>query len=70
MTNTHEQRCSLCGSPYLENTPLQTNGDVWANIFGTLNTTFTAVSCVRCGYSEMYKRQTPQRKYAFAFSTN
>lgn len=70
MTKTREQTCPLCGSPYRENTPLQTSGDVWASIFGVLNKTVTAVSCVHCGYTEMYKRQSPQQKDAFAFSVN
>ncbi len=68
--NNRSHTCILCGSPYLEKTPLQTSGNLWANIFGALNKTFTAVSCVRCGYSEMYKQEMPQQKHAFAFSAN
>lgn len=70
MTKTREHVCPICGNPYRENTPLQTSGDVWASIFGVLNKTFTAVSCTRCGYTEMYKQQPSQRKFALAFSVN
>lgn len=68
--NQQQHTCTICGSSYLKNTPLQTKGDIWASIFGALNKSVTAVSCVRCGYTEMYKRQAPKQKYVFAFSVN
>jgi predicted nucleic-acid-binding Zn-ribbon protein len=66
----NQRTCTICGSPYLEHTHLQTKGDIWAKIFGSLNKTVTAEFCVNCGYTEMYKRHAPEQKYTFAFSLN
>lgn len=66
----NQHACTICGSPYLEHTHLQTSDNIWANIFGALNKTVKAEFCVKCGYTEMYKRHAPEQKYTFAFSLN
>ena len=47
--------CPKCGNTSYETDQFQATGGNFAKIFDVQNKRFTTVSCVRCGYTELYK---------------
>ncbi len=47
--------CPKCGCKEYEKDQLQATGGNFAKIFDVQNKKFFTVSCVQCGYTELYK---------------
>jgi predicted nucleic-acid-binding Zn-ribbon protein len=62
--------CLKCGSSDFETDQLRATGGIWSKILDIQNKKFTTVSCVRCGYTEMYKRRSSKIGNVFDFLTN
>ena len=49
--------CPKCGNTHYEVDRIQTTGGNFAKIFDVQNKKFTVVSCTRCVYSELYRKE-------------
>jgi predicted nucleic-acid-binding Zn-ribbon protein len=49
--------CPKCGSRKAGTDKIRTTGTGFTRYFNIQNRKFTAVSCVRCGYTELYREQ-------------
>lgn len=65
-----EYRCMKCGNDTYETDQFQATGGNFAKVFDVQNKKFTVVSCKRCGYSELYKKQGSAGWDIFDFLTN
>lgn len=50
--------CPKCGYMEYETGQFQATGGNLAKIFDVQNKKFITISCIRCGYTELYKAQT------------
>lgn len=50
--------CVKCGSTEFESDQFQATGGNFAKIFDVQNKKFITISCKRCGYTELYKKNT------------
>jgi predicted nucleic-acid-binding Zn-ribbon protein len=50
--------CPKCGCEHYESDVFQATGGNFAKIFDVQNKKFITVSCVNCGYTELYKKKT------------
>ncbi|WP_423127939.1 zinc ribbon domain-containing protein [Gaoshiqia sp. Z1-71] len=48
-------QCPKCGSRKAELDQIRTTGSGFTRYFNIQNRRFTAVSCTKCGYTELYK---------------
>ncbi|MCF8362021.1 MAG: zinc ribbon domain-containing protein [Prolixibacteraceae bacterium] len=62
--------CPKCGSKEYEVDRMRATGGAFAKIFDVQNKKFTTVSCVRCGYTELYKGRTSGFGNVFDFFTS
>lgn len=55
----HESRyvCPKCGCRQFEHDQFQATGGSFAKIFDIQNKKFITVTCVQCGYTELYRAQ-------------
>lgn len=47
--------CPKCGNLKYESSEVRTTGSFLAKIFDVQNVKFTAVTCTKCRYTELYK---------------
>lgn len=50
--------CPKCGATQYEHDQFQATGGNFAKLFDVQNKKFITVSCVRCGYTELYRQDT------------
>lgn len=50
--------CVKCGSTEFESDQFQATGGNFAKIFDVQNKKFITISCKKCGYTELYKKNT------------
>ena len=50
--------CPKCGCTQYESDQFQATGGNFAKLFDVQNKKFVTVSCVNCGYTELYKAQS------------
>ena len=62
--------CVKCGCTDYETDQFQATGGNFAKIFDVQNKKFITVSCKRCGYTELYKKQGSQGMDIFDFLMN
>ncbi len=65
-----EYLCPKCGNKQYQADQIRTTGGALAKIFDVQNKKFTAVSCTRCGYTELYKGRTSTVGNVFDFFTS
>lgn len=65
-----EYICAKCGNRQYETDEIRTTGGAFAKIFDVQNKKFFVVSCIQCGYSELYKRTTGTFGNVLDFFTN
>ncbi len=56
-----EQRqyvCPKCGNKQYESDQFQATGGNFAKLFDVQNKKFITLSCIQCGYTELYRAQT------------
>ena len=62
--------CPKCGNTSYETDEFRATGGAFAKIFDVQNKKFTTVSCSKCGFTELYKRQTSTIGNVIDFFTN
>ena len=62
--------CTKCGKGQFESEEIRTTGGRFSKIFDVQNKKFVAVSCLSCGYTELYKGKTSTLGNIFDFVTN
>lgn len=62
--------CLKCGNTQFETEEIRTTGGRFSKIFDIQNKKFTAISCTRCHYTELYKGSTSTLGNIFDFFTN
>jgi len=62
--------CPKCGNTTFETDEIRTTGGRFSKIFDVQNKKFTAVSCAKCKYTELYKGSTSTLGNVFDFLTN
>lgn len=62
--------CIKCGCTEYETDQFQATGGNFAKVFDVQNKKFVTVSCKRCGYTELYKKQGSTGWDIFDFLTN
>lgn len=62
--------CPKCACTTYETDEFRATGGAFAKIFDVQNKKFTTVSCTKCGFTELYKRQTSTLGNVFDFFTN
>lgn len=62
--------CSKCGNTSFESDEIRTTGGRFSKIFDVQNKKFTAVTCTKCQYTELYKGTTSTLGNIFDFITN
>lgn len=67
MNNYH---CPKCGCMEYESDQLQATGGTFAKMFDIQNKKFITISCVKCGYTELYKSSTSTGENILDFLTN
>lgn len=55
---SQQWNCPKCGHNGYEQDQFQATGGTFAKLFDVQNKKFVTVSCTRCGYTEIYKRQS------------
>ena len=50
--------CPKCGSRGADVDRLQATGGNFAKLFDVQNKSFNTVSCIKCGYTELYRGET------------
>ena len=55
---TKQYVCPKCGCTQFESDQFQATGGNFAKLFDIQNKKFITVSCVSCGYTELYRAQT------------
>ena len=59
--------CPKCGSKTYEMGQIRVSGGFWSSFFDVGNKRYNAVSCMRCGYTEFYKRTVSGVQKVFDF---
>ena len=62
--------CAKCGCTDYETDQFQATGGNFAKVFDVQNKKFITVSCNRCGYTELYKKQGSRGMDIFDFLMN
>lgn len=62
--------CTKCGHAQFESEEIRTTGGRFSKIFDVQNKKFVAVSCTKCGFTELYKGKTSTIGNIFDFITN
>lgn len=70
MENLGRYKCPKCGNWEYETDEIRTTGGRFSKIFDVQNKKFTAVSCTKCKYTELYKGSTSTLGNIFDFFTN
>jgi len=47
---------SKCGNKSYEEVEMRVSGGFWSKIFDIQNKKFVSISCMKCGYTEFYKK--------------
>lgn len=55
---TDDRGCPKCGGTETEMDSIATSGTGLSKFFDVQNRSFTVVTCVNCGYSELYRKQS------------
>lgn len=63
-------KCIKCGNDEFEKDQFQATGGNFAKIFDVQNKKFITISCVKCGYTEIYKTITDNTMNIIDFFTN
>ncbi|MDU1412733.1 MAG: zinc ribbon domain-containing protein [Clostridium sp.] len=63
-------QCPKCGCMEYESDQLQATGGTFAKMFDIQNKKFITISCVKCGYTELYKSSTSTGENILDFLTN
>ncbi|BDU50422.1 zinc ribbon domain-containing protein [Haliovirga abyssi] len=63
-------KCPKCGNNSYETDTIATTGGGFSKIFDVQNKKFTAVTCTRCKYTELYKAETSMLGNIFDFFTD
>lgn len=50
--------CSKCGGREYEKDQIHTTGGNFAKLFDVQNKKFVTISCVRCGYTELFRAKS------------
>lgn len=50
--------CTKCGNKEFTSSKISTTGSTLTKIFNVQNKKFIAVSCSKCGFTELYKKST------------
>lgn len=56
--NNIQYRCLKCGCTTYESDQFQATGGDFSKLFNVQNKRFCTISCVNCGYTELYRRET------------
>lgn len=59
MSSASDGGCPKCDHPETEVGSISTTGGGLRKMFDVQTNTFTVVSCTNCGYSELYRDDTP-----------
>lgn len=70
MNNQRGYICPKCGHTHYETDEIRTTGGGFSKFFDIQNRKFTAISCARCHYTELYKGSTSTLGNIFDFITN
>lgn len=62
--------CPKCNYTEYETDQIQTTGGNFSKVFNVQNKKFVAVSCKKCGYTELYKKTTSAAMNIFDFFMN
>lgn len=54
--------CPKCGCTSFEHDQFQATGGTMAKLFDIQNKKFITVSCTNCGFTELYRSETPPAK--------
>ena len=68
MLSDHWQ-CPRCGHEYYEVDEIRTTGNGFSRFLDIQNRKFSAVTCKKCTYTELYKAETSQLENVFDFLT-
>ena len=63
-------KCIKCGNAEFEKDLFQATGGNFAKIFDVQNKKFITISCIKCGYTEIYKTTTDNTMNIIDFFTN
>ena len=53
-----QYQCAKCGCQEFESGQFQATGGTFSKLFDVQNKKFITISCKKCGYTELYKRET------------
>ncbi|MGM0587783.1 MAG: zinc ribbon domain-containing protein [Bacteroidota bacterium] len=59
--------CPKCGNRTYETDEMQATGGILAKLFDVQNKKFTAVTCEKCRYTELYKEESGMLGNIFDF---
>ncbi len=62
--------CVKCGHNEYKTGEIRTTGGFWSKIFDVQTKRFTTITCKRCGYTELYARNSSTLGNIFDFLTN
>ncbi len=68
--NQGKYQCPKCGNTQYEVDTIRTTGGAFSKIFDVQNKKFTAVTCSRCKYTELFKGETSMLGNIFDFFTS
>ncbi|MBI9034476.1 MAG: zinc ribbon domain-containing protein [Bacteroidales bacterium] len=68
--NQTKYQCPKCGNTQYEADTIRTTGGAFSKIFDVQNKKFTAVTCTRCKYTELFKGETSTLGNIFDFFTS
>ena len=63
-------KCTKCGNEGYEKDQFQATGGDFAKVFNVQNKKFITISCIECGYTELYKTGTTAGMNIFDFLMN
>lgn len=62
--------CPKCGNRDFKLQTVSTTGGLFSKIFDIQHRKFTALTCTRCTYTELYQTKSSQIENVFDFFTN
>lgn len=62
--------CPKCGNRQADIDIIRTTGKGFTRFFNIQNRQFTAISCIKCGYTELYKGEKSGISNVLDFLTN
>jgi uncharacterized protein len=66
---TSKYVCPKCGSRDYDTEIISTTGGIFSRIFNLQHKKFTALTCKRCTYTELYKTESNKIENVFDFIT-